>query len=318
MERHAEVPREEKPIRNHIEEVRQKPLLRELANSLKPFELTSEALIFTRHGYASALTESAVKQLEELARMSTKVDRKNVYELNISGVGEILGKVTLVKTFVLPSQDRILAVKRDGDLEIPGARVPRTPLEEYKREEEVKDRSTIGSLLLGVINKHEKRDIELLETFEDRFHEIFVRKGITLDEILSAQWEMVANTGRSAHTKYYDERVKEAGGAVFGTHIHLETLMPSPYDIYTDAGPRQSIEWTGIMLVRRQGWWDTTIRDENFAVFHSDVNDPRWLRKIVKALSDENFVEPYYMQMDFLQENRARMTKYGELLEKLG
>ena len=72
------------------------------------------------------------------------------------------------------------------------------------------------------------------------------------------------------------------------------------------------------MLVRREGWWDTKITNENFAVFHSDINDQRWLRRIVAQLSNEEFDEPYFMQEDFIGENKARMMRYGELLKKVG
>jgi hypothetical protein len=317
MEKHAEATREI-PLREHIEEVRQKPRLRELANLLKPLELTPEALVFTRHGYAAAVTEEGSKQLEELAGISTRIDRRNVYELQSVGVGEVFGKITFVREFVLPPEKLILAVQGGADLEIKGARTAKTLLEEYMKIEEQRDRNNFMAVLLRVVNKPEEKDIKLLGQFEDRFDEIFVRKGMTIDKILGTPWRMLANTGCIAHTKYYEEDVKKAGVEVFAAHIHLSNLRPSPYDIYTDAGPRQRIEWTGIMLVRRESWWETRLSNENFAAFHSDINDPAWLRRIVSELSDETFIEPFYMQKDFVQSSRARMMRYGELLKKVG
>lgn len=318
MEKQSGPPEARKPMKECIEEVQLKPRLKALVESLKPLELSPQAIIFTRHGYSSALTESAVKQLEGLARMSKRIDRRDVYELQAAGVGEIDGKITFVRKFVIPLEDRILAIKRNGDLEISGARECKTPLEEYMRIDGEKDRSSISSLLLRVLDKREERDIRLLETFENRFHKIFVRKDITLDKILNTPWEMIANAGVASHTKHYDEKVREAGSEVFGVHIHLNNLRPSPFDIYIDAGPTQKLEWTGIMLVRRESWWETRLSNENFAAFHSNINDAEWLSRVIMNLTDNNFAEPYFMQQDFIGEKRARMMRYGELLDKVG
>ncbi|QLJ53084.1 MAG: hypothetical protein Sv326_0909 [Candidatus Fermentimicrarchaeum limneticum] len=307
--------REEMPLREHIESFRRN---RVLADSLKSLGLTDEALVFTRHGYATAVTEEGSKQLEELARISTRIDRRNVYELQSVGVGEVFGKITFVREFVLPPEKLILAVRGGGDLEIKGMRTAKTLLGEYMKIEEQRDRSSFMAVLLRVINKPEEKDVKLLGQFEDRFDEIFVRRGMTIDKILKTPWRMLANTGRIAHTKYYEEDVRKAGVEVFGTHIHLSNLIPSPYDIYTNAGPRQRIEWTGIMLVRMGSWWETRLSNENFAAFHSNINDPAGLRRIVSELSDETPLGAFYMYKDFVQSNRARMMRYEELLEKVG
>jgi len=72
------------------------------------------------------------------------------------------------------------------------------------------------------------------------------------------------------------------------------------------------------MLVRRESWWETRLSNENFAAFHSNINDPAGLRRIVSELSDETPLGAFYMYKDFVQSNRARMMRYGELLKKVG
>jgi len=308
--------KEEKPIRHHIEELRDKPRLRELAESLKEWSLTPQALVFTRHGCSLAIREDAVKQLEELGRMSTRVNNSNVTELYAFGVGDTKNRSTIVDRFILPSEDRILGLKKDIDIEIVPGRDSRNLLEEYMKTEDGKIRDFV-SLLCKVVNTKKEEYVKLLSRFESRFSELFVNENMTLEKIMNTPWEMISSPERVDNTKYYKERVMREGVAVFGVHIHLNSLKPSPFDIYVDAGPRQSIEWTGIMLARKESWWKFEVNENNFAVYHSDIDKPKWLREIITRFSDEGFSKPFWLQDDFVRENKARMTRYEELLAKL-
>ncbi|MEM3555695.1 MAG: hypothetical protein QXF56_03195 [Candidatus Micrarchaeia archaeon] len=304
----------EAPIKD-FKDLHDRPRLRELADSLKEWNLTPNALVFTRRSHSLAIREGAAKQLEELGRMSTRLNEFAVSELYAFGVGDTRRNSTIVDKFILPSQNRILVLK-DDDIEVARTRNSRTLLEEYMKTEDGKIRDIV-SLLCRVVNRKNEKDVELLRKFESRFSEIFVDENMTPEKILNTPWEMISSSGRVDNTKYYVERVSKEGIPVFGVHVHPTSLKPSPFDIYVDAGPKQRIEWTGILLARKESWWKFEIDENNFAVYYSDINNPKWLREIIARFSDEEFSNPRYFQEDFVRENKARMMKYGELLAKL-
>ena len=306
----------------------------ELVETLEPLNLTENALVMRRGEKALAVPEDCVKQLEKLGRMSLRIDFCDVYELKTFGIGGMLNQnVSFVREFVMPEQYKVLAVRFGQDITVKKSEKASSMLEEMLEDEGKYGSRKMASLVRDIVNRREEKDVELLKSYRSRFGEIFANN-TTMDEILEFPWEMVVSTHSVRCTEHYWERVKNTPGLItFDVHIHprKQDSHPSTVDTWGYAGPKQHIEWAGILHVVRPlavfGEYEFTPKKLN--AYYSDTEDAEWLRKAVSELS-KTWPHSKFLRgartllslgtkdvREFEKTHTAEVLTYAELLEKV-
>jgi hypothetical protein len=309
----------EKPpasMKTDIYDLQFKQWARDTYNSLAPWELTDGALVAAIGRKILAMQEKSVRQLDGLLKQTYNPASNCIYEVKALQVGITKGNVSVVEKTILPLPDKILYFKEHCTFELP----QNLPKEERSLLEELVDSSrgdkfrTIMELLAWAISYKNAQHVELLKEFEKDFKDVFLRKDITLDKLLDNRWEVLSHPNNVAITKNYVDRVKTFGDIISDVHTHSRNLMPSPVDIFNSAGPYQQLEWSAILFVdlsRRT----PELPISHIAVFHSDIEKPKWLRRMVGEFSGEEPAGPigYPVVKDFAMYARAQLTTWKEL-----
>jgi hypothetical protein len=335
MERRVESPEVKQPLKESIDKLQsEQKHLKAIAEALKPLNLTGEALVLIKGDKAVAIPEKAVKQLEELGRMSLRIDFIDVYELKTFGMGGMLNQnVSYVREFVMPERYKVLAVRFGQDITVEkGGKAP-SMLDEMLEDEWKYGSRKMVSLVWDIVNRREEKDVELLESYRSRFGEIFANYR-TMDEIEDVPWEMVVSTHSVRWTKHYWERVKNTPGLItFDVHIHPRTQdsHPSTLDAWLYAGPKQHIEWAGILHVRPEAvFGEFEFSPNKLNAYYSDPEDAKWLRKAVSELSKtwphNKFLRGARILFssapkevrEFEKKHTAEVVTYKQLVEEAG
>lgn len=317
------------PMKFRLDELFSKQQIKETAEALEPLDLTRNSRVMMQGNNVSVMREKAVKQVEWVGNAGFEFGEK-IVELRVIGVGKVENKITIVDKFVLPKIDEILAVKQN--FQLPNQEKHPSYLEKLLADYEYADvlhlklppPDTITTLIGRVINYGRESDIKLLENYQNRFPDIFVRNDISIDKILKNSWKMVAHHSEVIITNSYREMVMKAGGGVFDLHTHPRgASAPSICDIFIDAGPRQRFEWAAILSVTPSPFWKSEISETNLAAYYSNINDTRELANLISELSYTGFlgkIRQHFkegaIEDDFRMTHKAVMSAYGKLLDE--
>jgi len=291
-------------IRNLVHEAWENHKVKGLLEKLEPLNLSKNDLVIINGSKAVVIPEKTFGQLEELGKMSLRLDSGRVCELDLFAVGKFIGDdIRIVKEFVLPSEDNVLAIKRGyGQLKFPESTID------------------LVYLLRNVENSRIKPKPEHQEFFQWVTKEALVRSDITPEKLFETRWEMISNANSSAHTKNYLRKVVNEGEClVFCIHIHSEInecmSIPTNFDVIHYA-ESDSISWFGILHVpdetRPQ---DFRFSREKLSVYYSPAGDSKWVKK---GKHDFDLSKGPQEFKKFEEHQKALVKTYGELLELNG
>jgi hypothetical protein len=308
MEKRIEAPGEKQPIKGLIDKLlSEQKQLKATADALKPFYITGEAFVLVKLDKVLVIHERAVRQLEELGKMSLRISSSEVPELSSLGIGREYGKVSMVDEFILPS--KVLALK---------------------------DNAEISELVELVIGQGREQDIKRLKSNEESLKAALMEPHIEIDDIVHGKWEMIASPTSVAVTKHYLEKFRASSGILVPTsyvHVHgissggeyLEWNKPSVGDILSNAGYTQFFEWFGILGVSKDMLpQDFKVGKENLKFFYSNIENITPLKKLntanlppdVRTIGD--IYDEARFAKTFARTQGAKLMTYEELLGKVG
>jgi N-acetylglutamate synthase-like GNAT family acetyltransferase len=276
------------PMKSYIDELRLKQT-KAIVEILKPLNLTGQALVVIKDDNVLVIPEKAAKQLEELGRMSLRVQKEQyeVYEgyydfgekvemyseLRAIAVGQKVNeKVYVVTELVLPSEEKVLTF--------------------YKFRRNVDEGKLNPDNVEMIVHPY---SIEYTPHYEKK----------------------LAEAPDAAVLDVHVHRIPT---------IPTGEVKLSPGDFKGMVRDRQFVEWIGILGVKHVKPEEFSFTKESLVVFYSGIEDFAWVEKYEKAsaaaekVKDNNVAREVILESfisEFTKSQRTMTTTWGELLKSV-
>jgi len=129
MEKRIETQEAKQPLKDSLDKLEaERKQLRAIVNALKSLNLTNEALIIIKGDKVLVIPEKAVRQIEELGKMSLSVEREEsemYYELRAIAVGKDVNEnIRVVGEIVLPTEGKVISLYQFRKMSEFGGHIP--------------------------------------------------------------------------------------------------------------------------------------------------------------------------------------------------